>query len=374
MNNNRLTKLDGLRGVLSLIVALNHSFLVLAIPAFANVWGQNPLKFTDLQSKLQQVFMMLGNGGVAVTLFFILSGFVLGLSFQKLNFNFVQLAKYLVKRLIRLYPVYIFLVIITAIYMKTIFAYQHYQYASSWFHWWMQFQMTLKEFIYNLLFIHANIGGVTWTLRVILIASIIFPFIYLISKKLNGIGNILFLIALIYSSFTIFDIPNFRDLRYIYMIYSGVILSNFTDFFKRIPKQIIYPFILVSIFVFFDLRYLTDEYLGGLFEAIFGWIFIGLIIYREDLSIFNFLNSSILQYFGKISYSLYLIHFSVLYLLSKFMFETISLNLSEHYFITHLILFAISLGITIPISELVYKYIEFPTLKLSKKITNGQTN
>lgn len=370
-NSNRLTKLDGLRGILSLIVALNHSFLVLAIPAFANVWGQNPLVYTNFQSKLQQIFMMLGNGGVAVTLFFILSGFVLGLSFKKLRFTFVELARYLAKRLIRLYPVYIVLVILTAIYMKTIFVYQHYQYASTWFHWWMQFQMDTKEFIYNLLLIHANIGGVTWTLRVILVASIIFPFIYFISRKLNGIGNFIFLFILIYLSFTLFDIQNFRDLRYIYMIYSGVILLDCGNFFKKVPVQFIYPFLLVSLFVFFDLRYLTDEYLGGLFETIFGWLFIGLIIYREDLAIFNFLDNKILQYFGKISYSLYLIHFSVLYLLSKFMFEHLNLDFSNIYFLTHLSLFIISLGITIPISELMYRYLEQPTVILSKRFSHG---
>ena len=62
---NRITKLDGLRGLLSLIVALNHSFLVVAIPAFANVWHQNYLDFYSFQSKVQQLFMILGNGGVA---------------------------------------------------------------------------------------------------------------------------------------------------------------------------------------------------------------------------------------------------------------------------------------------------------------------
>ena len=31
--SDRITKLDGLRGVLSIIVALNHSFLIVAIPS-----------------------------------------------------------------------------------------------------------------------------------------------------------------------------------------------------------------------------------------------------------------------------------------------------------------------------------------------------
>ena len=364
----RYTKLDGLRGLLSIIVALNHSFLVIAIPAFADVWGQNVFQFTDWQSKFQQIFMILGNGGAAVTLFFIMSGFVLGLSFSKVTYSPVGLINYLIKRIIRLYPVYIFLVILTAIYMKTSFAYTIFPQASSWYSWWMNFSMTFKEFIYNLLFIHAYTGGVTWTLRVILIASVIFPIFYLISKKTSWWMDILITIFLVIISFNILNLPNFRDLRYLYMFYSGLSLIKFSEFFKMIPSWVIYLCLPFALFILMDVRYMTDEYYGGVIEMIISWNILGLLAFNEKAKLLNIFNTKVLKFFGRISYSLYLIHFSVLYLLARAMFVYLNLPFKQYYLLTHTLLFIISLVIATGVSIVVYNYIERPTLALSSKL------
>ncbi len=190
----RFTKLDGLRGLLALIVCLNHSFMVVAIPSFADVWRQNPLIFNGLQSKIQQLFMFLGNGGAAVTLFFLLSGFVLGPSLAKVAYDFRGLLGFIVKRLIRLYPVYLLIAILTAVYMKSGFVYQTFPASSNWFNWWMNFEMTLKEFFLNAAFIHTYLGGVTWTLRVILIVSFIFPLFFLFSQKTSKWLDLIFVV------------------------------------------------------------------------------------------------------------------------------------------------------------------------------------
>lgn len=371
MNNQpdkRFTKLDGIRGLLSIVVALNHSFLVIAIPSFANVWNQNIWHFTDFQSKLQQIFMLMGNGGAAVTLFFIMSGFVLGLSMNKMNFDSISIINFYIKRIIRLYPVYLLILVLTAIYMWTAFSYQLYPMASTWYHWWMQFEMTIKEFIYNLFFIHAYTGGVTWTLRVILIASFLFPAFYLINKKTNWFVDILITVFLAFISFNLLNLPNFRDLRYLYMFYSGLSLTKFSGFFSKIPSWLIYLGLPFGIFLLMDYRYITNEYQGGLIEAIVSWLLIGILVYNNKAKLLNILETKILKFYGKISYSLYLIHFSVLYLLARFMFERINLPFTDYYFLTHLALFIISLAISTVISQLVYQYIEKPSLVLSHKL------
>ncbi|HEX8932132.1 MAG TPA: acyltransferase family protein, partial [Patescibacteria group bacterium] len=283
-SNQRISKLDGLRGLLSLVVTLNHSFLVLAIPAFANVWGQNVLEFHDWQSKIQQIMMILGNGGAAVTLFFILSGFVMGLSLNKFSkIGLLDTINFYIKRIIRLYPVYLFLVVVTAIYMWTIFVYKVYPSASTWYTWWMNFQMTVNEFFLNVFFIHTYLGGVTWTLRVILIASIIFPIFYLINRRTSKLVDLLLVILLIVLDFTIFNIPNFRDLRYLFMFYSGLIIAKFSKFFNSIPGWLIYVTSPFVIFLLLDIRYMTGEYTGGVVENIICWFIIGLLAYGQEL-------------------------------------------------------------------------------------------
>jgi len=368
-NTNRFTKLDGLRGLLALIVCLNHSFMVVAIPTFANVWQQNPLIFNGLQSKIQQLFMLLGNGGAAVTLFFLLSGLVLGQSLSRINMNIRGLFGFLVKRIIRLYPVYLVIVFLTALYMKFGFVYETFPCSSAWFNWWMNFQMTFKEFFLNFFFIHTYLGGVTWTLRVILIMSFVFPMFFLINKKTTWWMDILITALLIYLSFTLLNIDGFRDLRYIYMFYLGLIIPKFKDLFSKIPNSLVaisLPFLVLLLLGF---RYLTNEYKGGVIESLVSFIIIGLAAYGSKVTVLDILEGKILHFFGKISYSLYLIHFSVLYVLGRLMFQNFpQLPYQNQYLSIHIILFVLSTVIATGISYLVYKFVEMPSQTLAKAV------
>jgi len=366
---SRFTKLDGLRGLLSLVVALNHSFLILWIPAFANVWGQNVFKFTDLQSKLQQIFMMLGNGGVAVTMFFVLSGLVMGGSLSKIEINLKGTVSFYAKRMTRLYPAYLFLIVFSALYMRLGFVYRTYPAASSWFHWWMNFQMTFQEFIRNAVFASISLGGITWTLRVIVIASLLFPLFYLCTKKTPWYIDLIIAFSLIWLSFTYLNIPGFRDLRYMYMFFGGLMLPKFKSFFQKIPNWVVLATLIPFLFVMLDFRYLTNEYIGGVGEAVVSWFYVGILAYSNSVHFFDFLDSRFLEYYGKISYSLYLIHFSVLYILAKLMFDYMpALPYGDFYVSIHLCLFIISTILATGLSVLINKYVETPSIQLANYI------
>jgi len=366
--SNRLSKLDGLRGLLSLIVCLNHSFLVVAIPSFANVWQQNPFIFHDIQSKIQQLFMLLGNGGAAVTLFFLLSGLVLGQSMTKIKMNIKNIALFLIKRIIRLYPVYLLIVIATSLYMKYGFTYSTFLNSSAWFNWWMNFNLTQKEFIQNILFIHTYFGGVTWTLRVIFIVSFIFPAFVYISNKTTWWKDLIISFLLIYISFTLFNIEGFRDLRYLYMFYLGLIIPKFKNLFYSMSNRFAVFVLPFAILILLGFRYLTDEYIGGVVESIISFFVIGIAAYGEKISALNILDGKFFKFFGKISYSLYLIHFSILYIMAKTMFQYFpNLPYKNEYMLIHLVLFIISTVIATGVSLLVYRFIEQPSHSLSRK-------
>lgn len=366
----RFTKLDGLRGLLSIVVALNHSFLILAIPAYANVWGQNIFSFTDIQSKLQQIFMLLGNGGMAVTLFFVLSGLVMGQSLSRITLNTKGILGFYAKRMTRLYPAYLFLIVFSALYMRLGFVYRIYPAASTWFHWWMNFQMTFAEFLRNAFFISISLGGITWTLRVIVIASFLFPLFYFLTTKTNRFVDILLTIILVILSFTVLNIPGFRDLRYLYMFFLGLILPKFKSFFEKVPNWVILVTLPICLFIATDFRYLTDEYVGGVGESIVSWFYIGIMAYGSLVKVFNFLDAKFFGFLGKISYSLYLIHFSVLYIVAKFMFDYLpNLPFAQNYFIVHCSLFIISLILATGLSIFINKYIEDPSIRLANIIS-----
>lgn len=366
----RFTKLDGLRGLLSILVALNHSFLILAIPAYANVWGQNIFSFTDLQSKFQQTFMLLGNGGVAVTMFFVLSGLVMGQSLSRMNINLKGVLGFYAKRMTRLYPAYLFLIVFSALYMRLGFVYRIYPSASTWFHWWMNFEMTVNEFIRNALFISISLGGITWTLRVIVIASFIFPLLSLMTRKTSKQVDILIVILLVVLGFSLFNIPNFNDLRFLYMFFLGLILPKFKSLFENISNKNILLTLPICLFLMFDFRYLTGQHIGGLGESVVAFFYVGAMAYGSRISIFNFLDAKILEFFGRISYSLYLIHFSVLYIIAKLMFDYLpNFPYSQYYVLVHISLFVVSLTLATGMSVLINRYVENPSIKLANRIS-----
>lgn len=370
----RITKLDGIRGILSILVALNHSYLVLAIPAFANVWGQNYFAYFDLQSKIQQLLMILGNGGAAVSMFFILSGFVISLSMQNFQFSLSNYLIFLLKRLVRLYPVYLFIVTMITLTVWSGFNYRLFPDASTWYHWWMNFNLDFPEYLRNAFFVHINLGGVTWTLRVILLATPILPFLYFLSKKLNWAWSLLFSLLLVYASFSWLNFPNFRDFRYLYMFFLGLVLPQFKTIFTNLKPVIFYLISPLLLYFFFVIRYQTDEYVGGVFETVASFIFLGIILYQPRVRIFDFLDNKFFVYLGKISYSLYLVHFSVLYALARIIFQFFPfLPFGSHYLFIHTFLFLVSLGISIPVSHWLNKYIEIPPVTFFNKFLYQKT-
>lgn len=355
----RLNHLDGIRGLLSLVVVLNHSFLVVAIPAFANVWGQDYLKFFDLPSKIQQIMMILGNGGTAVSMFFVMSGYVLNYSLSKFEWGVTGYLRFLWKRFIRLYPAFFFTILLISTARWLGFDYQTFPHASTWYHWWMNFNLDLKEFLLNAIFVNINLGGVTWTLRVIVLMSFFAPFLYYLAKKLTPWQNFLFALLLTYLSFNLLNLNNFRDFRYVYMFYLGLIIPQFKYFFESFPKWLIHLALPIMVYVMFTVRYQTNEYRGGVWESYISWFILGLVIYQSSLKIFSFLTKPWLLFIGKISYSLYLIHFSVLYTLARVLFQFFpQINYTDNYLPTHFFLLFTSAILTIPLSWLVYNYIE----------------
>lgn len=367
----RYSKLDGLRGVLSIMVALNHSFLVLAIPYFANIWGQNLFEFHDLQSKTNQLLSLIGNGGFAVTIFFVLSGLVMGKSLEKFTGSIPGNFVFVVRRIVRLFAPYIAMITLVGIAMRLGLRYANYPFASAWYSWWMNFNMSITEYFFNLSLYHIYIGGVTWTLRVIVLMSVIFPFVVIVSRRLNKYLNILMFAFLIYASFKYLSPPNFRDPRYLFMFYGGLILPQWESEFRNIKNNLINIILLILGFIIaIYIRYQVGEYMGGVVESLYATYLIGVLAYNDKISLFNFLDKPIFQYLGRISYSLYLLHFTVLYGVSKLLFELApNYDYSHNYLLIQTVLFFVSTAICIPISHLMYHYVEKPSIELTNKIT-----
>jgi len=99
----RLTSLDGLRGVAAVVVVLCHSLLIVPTMAASIVDGAEPRAGSIEWVLLRTPFRLLTIGAGAVMIFFVLSGFVLTLGLIGRRMTLRSAAGYLGRRAVRLY-------------------------------------------------------------------------------------------------------------------------------------------------------------------------------------------------------------------------------------------------------------------------------
>ena len=87
-------RLEALRGLAAMTVAAGHALLVAPV--------------SGLHESLVKVLVLLFNGQAAVTVFFVLSGFVLGLSLRRSTESFASgTIRFWVRRWFRIYPAFL---------------------------------------------------------------------------------------------------------------------------------------------------------------------------------------------------------------------------------------------------------------------------
>jgi peptidoglycan/LPS O-acetylase OafA/YrhL len=101
LGNKRLEQLDGLRGICALVVAIFHTI-------------EMPYLYGILVGHPEPFYIKIMNAGatVSVMLFFVLSGFVIGYTTPQ-KYTKDESRKYIWRRLIRLYPVYLIALFLT---------------------------------------------------------------------------------------------------------------------------------------------------------------------------------------------------------------------------------------------------------------------
>lgn len=111
MEKKRIFVLDALKGIAAVTIVLFHTLI--AFPSFHdanyyNIFGNSIIRFFTLSPT-----KLLWSGQQAVLLFFILSGFFLGLKYRA--FNEAPYKVYAIQRIVRLYLPYIIIMVISGI-------------------------------------------------------------------------------------------------------------------------------------------------------------------------------------------------------------------------------------------------------------------
>lgn len=357
MKNNHIVELDSWRGIMALLVAIFHYTV--------------PNNFVSAE--------------LAVDFFFVLSGIVIQKSYFDKNMSVTGFFK---KRVYRLYPLHLFaLLILLVLFLGTII-FMHYpkngdivtsfgwQFPSDYYKDGVVF-----TFLQQLLFVnglgfhphHQYWNGASWSVSCELWVNLIF-FIWL--RKLS-IPLVLLMAMFLYSIlFVIFGRLGVHN-EYVMYINSGMIrclasfslgvvlyrwLSPLKDKYNTIGYvSILYSILqilscIVIFYVMFSNSHNYNDFLA--------LIFILVTIAISFLQFNTILRYKILIFLGKISYSIYLMHYSVQYIMQSLLGMRFDYSLNGYVNLSIFILSSILIGF------ISYYYIEKNSQSIMDKISH----
>lgn len=364
-DTKRIASLDAVRGYAALTVLLAHTTV-------AGLYN-NPSIWPYLE---WSPFRFLWAGHQAVIVFFVLSGFALTMMINSANpFN---MFRYLLARTARLYIPFISSLLFVAIVITVM--------KSNGFTWekgWMGVVKPDLNFttIYNHIkmlgfYNYFEINPPAWSLVYEARISIVFPLILYFTRKL---GLCFVLLSLLASLLSIFFMNSNQHLYGIDALSSSLLTVHYSLFFtigaylalnvKRINEMVrktnrnkMYLLLAFSLMLYcypFNNGWtLSQRGLGDIVTSVGA---VGLILCSLKLKDGKFLSVGI--YFGKISFSLYLVHYTVL-----------SVGLLTLYSYNPFYVWAFTIPTSIVAAHLFTKLIDSPSISLSRIMYGRKPN
>lgn len=353
--NNRYENIDGLRGFLALGIFIHH----------ASIWHQY-LQINSWESPKSYLYGHFGQ--TSVSFFFMITAFLFITKLINNGDKIFDWNSLYISRIFRIVPMY--LVSISVLIMIVMII-------SNWklnigifafirqLFYWGTFTVISCPKINGLEITNIINAGVVWSLPYEWLFYFCLPLFALLILK-----NKPPLVYLVFSIFFIFIFYRFREfyLEHVLSFLGGAIAPFII---KYGPKKVNYNSIFITFIVlicFFSILVFessTNPLCKLLIAIVFNLIALG-------NSIFGILKSSILKFLGEISYSTYLIHGILIFIVMYFGFgfKKVAYLTPLEYCITIFFL----TPFLIIISSLTYRFIEKPGMNLSKKIMTNKIN
>ena len=357
-----------MRGLAALVVVASH--------AWRSPWNDpSGGTTTFLYSAAEHVYggwttdvlSTLGNGAAAVNLFFAISGFVLLQSLTRgPDSNWVNAARFVVARVFRIYPAvlvtigtFILIFYATGASICSPAAYEP------------------VKFLRNALLLDTEIVGVMWTLRVEMLAIPLFILGFFLLRRFGNIGLVILLatllalatwrvwIGLIDPTLGLALMPFFA----VGMLVFGVGKKPWS-WIPSGPAAALLIVIAVMLSVPLLPHFGARPYH---IEMVCDAYIVGLLAFANLGVVGRFFEHPIVRFYGRISYSFYLINPLTLFAFWH-MPEALGqiMQLPIPGILVALTMFLISVAVTTPIAWLMYKYVERPGVALGRRLVAVQ--
>jgi peptidoglycan/LPS O-acetylase OafA/YrhL len=360
-----LPELESLRGAAALLVAAFHSS--------QSPWaeGQKLLSHApDWHLPINRAFVQLCgalfNGHGAVVFFFVLSGFVLSGSFERGPQRIGAAARrFFVGRVFRIYPA----VIATIIIFASVF--------------WISglgipdvpgSEYTPVQLLRNMLLLEASVDGVMWSLQVELLAAPIIFAAAIAARRWGVTGTLALAVVLVGVGFhggaSRALGPGAPSLGLLYTFVLGMLVfqlrAHTAHWMRLVPPSLLLTGMLA---LFFGARpVIGGANWGPFFEAVAAAVFIAIVTCRHSKK-WQCLRWPPLRFYGRISYSLYLLH--PLTLIVAWRMQATLATLLQAGVPTALVViavFIISTAIITPLAWLSWRLIELPGNAIGNRV------
>ncbi len=357
MNNKVHFKgLNGIRAIAAMIVLIFH------IDQFARFFGLKSIGFHET-----------GMAGYGVTLFFVLSGFLITrlLLIEKKEFQKIDLPKFYLRRILRIWPIYYLIIVIAIIIYFSV------PYAISY----PEGQVFETFVLYS--FLLSNIGygfglGITpisplWSVGVEEQFYAFWPFLLGRSKSV-----LTTLVIFIFTYLSVKVFLRFIDNGVYYSLISlcrfdcmaiGGIGAYLVHHQSKYLKLLFSPFLqIISWCVLLVSIFYRPIHLFSLIDHEFHAVIYLVIIINVSSNPKTLINleNKIFDFIGRISYGIYVYHITVMILLSLIFKHVFNYSITNSLF-DYILIFTVTVITTLGIADLSFKYFESYFLRLKNK-------
>lgn len=375
--SKRFEELDSVRGLAAISVMLLHFFLAfkVCVPDFnlISVVDRSPLR-------------IFWSGTEAVILFFVLSGFVLSMSYY--NTVTLKYKDYLIRRICRIYLPYIVSVFLTVVCMATLYR-ENVPSISGWFDLFKSSStdLLLGHVILIDQFDSYKLNVVFWSLVHEMRISIIFPILMLIILKLSWKRNLIiaalcsicfFIIYFFSLKFLQNDITKnstsyFATIRYIPFFILGALMAKYRNildgFYNKFTTSSKILMLIVAVLSYtypwwflINITYLHVSFINDMMVSLGCTIFIATSIFSKRVR--GVLLLKPIHFIGRISYSLYLVHMVVLLSILNAFYGKASIGL----------IFVSAFVLSFFVAVVMHYLVEIPSISLGRILTRKNKN
>jgi peptidoglycan/LPS O-acetylase OafA/YrhL len=341
----KYNEIDGIRGFLAFFVFLHHSY----------IWSIF-IKTQEWKEPTSNLFNQFGQTSVA--LFFMITAFLFITKLISAKNNTINWKKYITSRFFRIFPAYFFSIIVVFLIVAILSNFQSNDSILSNLKnsiGWLFFTIGGPNDINNITNTYLIDAGVTWSLPYEWLFYLILPLIAVLFKIKVSNQNLIIYTFVFIAIAIINHVTFIKFAPFFGGIIAALLIQKKSVNFKNTKYSFL--FLLLTFFLIYFFNNGQD-----ILPLVFSMVLF--IIIASGNSIFGILSNTYSRLLGQITYSLYLLHGIVLFIVFRFVIGyPQAAQLSDNNY------WLIIAGCIVPIvliSQISYKYIELPFINLFK--------